>query len=558
MLLSLHRARVATLALAWAACASACAPARESELLEVRRVAPDRIEPGHLLQIRGAGFPPGRAGRIRLEGQMHPPGASARAVAIELEAQAVSSEEVEARFTGAALAALGGRGTLHGRVTVIFAAAQGTVIGRSPRVVLDVIPESTDRLGEELARRRRGAELAERLGLTLGEEAPDEPGLPVELVAEGSIGARAGLASGDRLIALEDVRLHALSDFVAPPARREARLAVLREGEAAPFVVLVPAGVRREHVLSQGELIVARVALGWVLLVLLLLAPSARFVQAWLRGPAAPSRPRAAFLARHGRALLRGSIGAALLLAIVGLDHAGLLVAPLEAVVLVALAARTSAAYLSGQTGRATPFRALAPALSAAGAVLVVALALACVAAIGGTTDLAALHRMQGPAPWEWTALRTPAGPLLTASILAAGAWSARERKGRVAGLAGEAMALVLAAVVAAVLLGGFSAGEAASEQARALAAVAFIAKGLLAWSVMRRAGTIAWTARDGVKLAVALLAAMALTAAWIAWEPGAELERALAEVLTAALALTLVLGWARPRLPIAPARPFL
>lgn len=553
MTLTLHR--VATIALALAACAG-CAPSRESDLLEVRRVGPERIEPGHDLHVRGAGFPPGRAGRLRIEGQMHPPGATPRAVAIELDAQAVSSDEVEARFTGDALAALGGRGTLHAHVTVIFAADRGTVIGRSPRVVLDVLPESTDRLGEELARRRRGAALAERLGLTLAEEAPDEPGLPVELVAEGSIGARAGLMAGDRLVALEDVRLHALSDFVAPPGRREARIAALREGEAAPFVVLVPAGERAEHLLSRGELIVARVALGAVLLVVLLLAPSARFFQGWLRGPA--SGPRRTFFARHGRAMLRASVGAALLVGVVGLDSAGLLAVPLEALVLATLVTRASAAYLAGHARGATQLGALAATLRATGAVLVVALALACVAAIGGTTDLAALHDLQGPAPWEWTALRTPAGPLLAGLILAAGAWSAREREGRLGALAGEAAALMLAAVLVLVLLGGFCAGEAPTTEARALAAAGFVGKTLLAWSVMRRAGSIAWTARDGVRLALALGAALALSASWMVWAPGPEIDRALAEVLTAALALTLALGWARPRPPIAPARPFL
>lgn len=548
----LHRGRVAALALA--CCAAACTPVRESELLEVRRVTPDRISPGHDLEVRGAGFPPGRAGRLRIEGQMHPPGEPSRAVSVELAARAASSEEVEARFTADALAALGGRGTFRGRVTVVFAADQGAVIGRSPRVVLDVMPESTARLGEELARRRRGAELAARLGLTLGEQTPDRPGLPVELVAEGSIAARAGLEAGDRLIGLEGVRLHALSDFAPPRGRREARIEALHEGDGPPFVVLVPTGERSEKLLSQGELIVARVALGWVLLVLLLLAPSARFVQAWWRAPAARPDRRPRF-ARHGRAMLRASIGAALLVTIVALDRAGLLAVPLEAIVLAMFAVGTSAGYLAGHAAKGSALRSV---IAPAGAVLVVAVALACVAAIGGTTDLAALHRMQGPAPWEWTALRTPAGPMMIGVILAVGAWSARERQGRLAALAGEATALVLAAVVAAVLLGGFCAGEAPSEGARALAAAGFVVKGLLAWSAMRRAGAIAWTAREGGKVALALIAALALTAAWMAWAPGPEIERALAEVLTGALALTLALAWARRRPLPAPARPFL
>src|SRR5690554_2173252 len=86
--------RMAAAVLASAALA-ACAPEHESELLEVRHVAPERIEPGQLLRIHGEGFPPGRNGRVRLEGNFHAPGASARRVELDLEATAVSTDEVE-------------------------------------------------------------------------------------------------------------------------------------------------------------------------------------------------------------------------------------------------------------------------------------------------------------------------------------------------------------------------------------------------------------------------------------------------------------------------------
>lgn len=548
----LSRTARAALALACIAGLSACAPEHESELLEVRRVAPDRVEPGQILRIRGAGFPPGRAGRARLEGRMHAPGASPRNVALELDARAVSSDEVEVPFTEAALARLGGRGTLHGRVTVLFAASGGAVVGRSPALVLDVIEARTERLGEELARRRRGAGLARRLGVVLAEEAAGETGLKVEDVAPESVAARLGLALGDRLVTLEGVRLHALSDFVPPPGRREARIETVRESEGAPFVVLAPMGERRQG-LTQGELVVARIALGWVLFVLLFLAPSARVLETWTLGPPEGER-RSAFL--------RGSIAAALLAVVMGIDRGGLLGVPLEALVSLALLARASAAYTGARRSGARTLAALGASAGAVGTGLVVALALGCLAAIGGTTDLSALHELQGAAPWEWTAFRTPAGPLVVGLVLVAGSWSARERSHPFASFVGDAVTLMLSAAVAALLLGGWV--GAPSGWGSALAGIGFVAKTLVCWSAMRRAGAIPWTARTILATGITLLAAIAITAGWIVWEPGLEVERALAEVLTAALATAIVwlvtrrvAGLAKTD-PLAPPHPFL
>jgi hypothetical protein len=470
---------------------------------------------------------------VVVEGLVHPPGAAPRTVALELDGRAISSEEIEARFTEAALAAAGGRGTLRGRVTVRFdAAGGGAVLGRSPPVVLDVMPPSAEQLADELARRRRAALFLERLGVALAEEGSGENGLRVTHVEQGSVAARAGLAQGDRLAGIDGVRVRSVSDLVSPPGREEARVTVSREGETT-FVIVVPAGERTRS-LSDAELNAVRAALAWVLLVLLFLAPTAALTEAVAQRPeSARSTRGSAFEAA------RIAVGAALLAGLVALDHASLLRARLELAVAFALAVRTSSAYLAARGSGASTLRALGASTRALGAVALVALALGAVAAIGGTTDIVALHEQQDPAPWTWTALRAPAGPLLTGLLVVLAA--PETGRGQAGELASDLVTLVLAAVVATVLLGGWNVDDAAGPWARGFATAAFVAKGLVAWALMRRAGAIRWNVRRLAALALITVAALVMTAFWIVREPAPELERALAEVLAGAVAAAML-----------------
>lgn len=502
-----------TLALALAL--SACSPANEAELLEVHGVRPDRIEPGHALEIRGAGFPPGRSARVRLEGRMFRPGRTPRDVRVELWGEALSSERVDARFTPAALDALGGRGTLHGRVVVSFEArGHGLVVGRSPAVLLDVTPPSTARLDDALARARRATLLAGQLGLGLGEEAPDVPGLPVESVEEGSPAARAGIVPTDRVIAIDGVRVHALADLLPPPGATRTTLELSRVGEASTVIVRLPLAAARDG-LADGDVRAAQLALVWTLAILLLLAPSARLFDV-PRPEGAPAR----------RILIRAAIGAAFFAGVAGLALAGRSIVPIELLLAAFVAARVSAAFFDRREHWA---RALAGAL---GASLLAAIALGGAAALGGTSDLVALHALGGALPWEWPALRTPAGPLLAVLLLLAGAYRVR---GRAAAALEEASALLLAAAVAAVLLGGWSA-PVEGPAGRALGVLLYVASGLACWAAMRRLGRASARRRAIVAALLAPIAVFA-TAAWIAFEPP-PIERALAEALTAVLGL--------------------
>lgn len=508
----------------WAAIAwlTGCELEPSPELLDVGEVGPARIDGDGRLQVRGSGFPTGRIAQLRVEGRLHRPGERPRQLRIDLEGRALSSELLEARLTGAMLEDAG-RGTLRGHVTVAFeAAGDGVVVGRSPRVTLDLTPPSSDRLGAALDLRRRANELSRALGLALGEEDPSAPGLPIEQVEEGSVAAEVGLASGDRVVALEGLRLLALADLVPPPGLDLARFEVARPGEVATFEVVLPLP-RRDGGISSLTLRLGQLALAWALLIGLMLAPTATLTDWVVQGSNAP-RARA----RYAHWLVGGAFFASL----VALARFERLHVPLEVVLVSTLAARAAAAHLGASPGTRAWTR-LAGMAGALGASVLATVAVCALGAAGGTTDLVALHDQQGPWPWEWAAFRSPAGPLVVALVIAAGAYGPRlgGLSGRLAGAVEQTVALVLAAVLSATLLGGWSAPAHSGSVGAILGPAAFVLKGLLCWGAMRRAAPA--RSRGLGRATLAVLAAGA-AAAWIAWEPSRAVEDALAEVLSA------------------------
>ncbi|MCZ7683563.1 MAG: PDZ domain-containing protein [Sandaracinaceae bacterium] len=213
------------------------------------------------------------------------------------------------------------------------------------------MPSSTEHLAPALARARRAALLATQLGLALGEESPDAPGLPVETVEEGSPGARAGILAGDRLVAIDGVRVHAMSDLLPPSGASRATLELARAGEASTFEVRLPLSAAREEV-SSRELYAAQAALAWALLVLLLVAPSAALLE-WATHRAPPAPP-----ASRALTALRALIAIVCFACVAALDAAGLLRVPLELVLAFVLAARTGAACV-GAASRWERLRAI-------------------------------------------------------------------------------------------------------------------------------------------------------------------------------------------------------
>lgn len=518
---------------------------------------------------------------MRLEGTMHRPGRTPREVRVELSGRAISPERVEAAFTEPALSGLGGRGTLRGHARVLFATAdrRGAVTGRSPPTTVDVTPSSTQRVSDAVADGRRAAALVDRLGLALDDEPSERSGLPIREVAEGSVAARAGLVEGDRLVEANGVRAHALADLLPPPGAERLALRIARRGEAAPFAVALPVHLDRSG-LAPETVRAAQLAVGWVLLVLLWLAPTAG-VADWLGRRVRRSRrarveppgdaPRLGFvrrvLRRHGRGLGRLALAVTLFATIPVAHRAGLLRVPLEALVLAAFALRASSAWLAAHR-RPTRQRLLDLAHASAG-VLCLAVALTAVAALGGTTDLSALQEPQGAAPWTWTLLRTPLGPLALGVLLIGGGTAPEalargdDPQARLARGLDDAVLAAVAAAAAAVLLGGWGPASATGAPRVAFALLYVICATLL-FSWMRRGRRLGRPTRPGV-VASALLALglIAGVAAHIAWEPPAALERGLAQVVGGAALLlgATVLGRllaGRVRARAEPSHPFL
>jgi len=540
-----------------------CQDQREAELLEVQSVAPTRITPGQTLRVEGRGFPPGRAAVLRLEGTMRRPGEHAREVAVELDGRAGSGEVIEARLGQDAADRLGGRGTLHGRVIAIFEAAHGNgrVVGRSDPLELDITAGRVRRLHGELARRRRALALAERLGLALGEPSPENPGLPIVAVGESSVAERAGVVAGDRVVAAEGVHAHDLSDVLPAPGSSSIALRLERAGESASFVVALPVpAVASEHVRTE-TVHAAWIALAWVLLLLILFAPTAGVADWIARSIRPPRRPAAeGWRERWRRARPHVPIvamGLAGLAAIPALERVVAIDVSLEAVVLGSLALRAGAAWL-GTSGRVTRGRLLGVGgalLSVAG----IAIALGAVAALGGTTDLVALS-IQPTAPWDWACLRLPIAIPAIALITVCAAWRPfDEGAPRLPRTIDDAVLLAVAISAVAILLGGWGSEEARGP-IRLARGAAFVAIGFGYWLWLRRLRSRSRSARAPLT-AGALFAAVVVggTCAQIALDPPPGLTAGFARIVAGAGAILLVsacvrffrIGRGRPPTPL-------
>lgn len=519
-----------------------CDTRREAELLDVTSVDPAQLAPGRTVRVRGSGFPPGRSARIRLEGMIHRPGRAPEPASVELEGSAVSAEEIEARFTAEAFEGLGGRGTLHGRVVAIFEAAndRGRVVGRSDELQIDIVPGSGRHAPGELGRRREASELVDRLGIHLEEEVPEVAGLRVSLVIERSTAERAGLVAGDRLVAAEGVLVHDLGDVLPQPGADTIALRLTRSGEAAPFAVVLPIEADARAGVHVRTARFALAALGWVLLILLFLAPTAGLAD-WLarRGTRRTARTGGwrALWRRHRADVPMVACGLALLGSLPALDAVGFFECKLEAVLLGALALRTGAAWLatSGETTRAR----LAASLVAVASVTGVGIALGALAALGGTSDLGALAE-QPSEPWRWTLLTTPiAGPALGLVVLSCACSQppAPRRGARALALAiDDVVLLAIAATVTAMVLGGWGRGspEGAERLVRALAFTTFALGGWLFFRRSRRAPRL----RALLVGAVLSVIVVVGTVAQIALEPPAVLVEGVARVIGGAATL--------------------
>lgn len=203
-----------------------------AELLQLDELTPTRVDPGATLTIRGRGLPAGRRGRLRLRGRFYRPGAPSRAADVELPVRVVADGRAEATLDRAAVARLGGRGTLDGEAVLSFeAVGGGEVSGRLP-IELDVGPADIVALQED-SRRERSAPRA--LGVVLAEDSLE---VRVAEVAPASLAARAGLRPGDRLLEFGGLRVRSGADLALSPEAD--RIVVERPGVAGRLTLRLP------------------------------------------------------------------------------------------------------------------------------------------------------------------------------------------------------------------------------------------------------------------------------------------------------------------------------
>ncbi len=566
--------------------ASGCEVPLDADLLEVDAVEPERLEPGVRARVAGSGFPVGRRGRMVLAGTVHSPGEPPRRVRASARVRAVSPEVVEVAVGESLVDAVGGRGTFEGDLRLEFDAAGGggLVAGSLRGVTLDFAPGSVGRLDRELDHRREADALLDLLGITpaVGD---GEAGIRVDGVRADGVAAAAGLAKGDRIVAVDGVRVGAIADVVPPPRATSVVLTVARRGEAGAVRVRVPLS-GRDGGPPPAAWIAGAVFAGAWLLVLAFLAPSARLTGALARAlgrprpgrgaDAEPLRPREA--GPFGRRLRRGArralfaalsvLAAALALGVLpftarvytgGVDVGILLFATFAARLVIGTG---SAAEVALSRRRALLTRLSRFVLDGVPA----AAAVGCTVILGGTVRLAGIVGAQGGAPWQWHALADPVSfvmfPVFVVAALSADG-PGTDAAPAVVGVAARTQRFVMAGLGTALFLGGwnlpFVGGDplAAEPLLRLAGAGLFIAKAglLLAASERLRVSPRHWRWTVPVSIACTACAATTLVSPW-----PSEVAEVCGPTLATVAAVIAIYAVARRRRPAPPVRalPFL
>lgn len=541
------------LGLALALFAIGCGTARDAELLEIESVSPTRLSPGKSLRIEGRGFPARREGAVRLEGVRRTPGGAAEEVRYEAPARAGDDGAVRLRVDQRLLDAMGGRATFRGEVRVSFpsAAGGGRLYGVLEGVVVDFIPETAADLALELDRARRGRAVAQRLGVTFDEEERFEGGLRIHAVEAGGIAAGLGLSKGDRIVAMDGLRLYAITDLVPPPGIEATALELMREGSDVPVTVSVPLLVGSE---LQEEAELWWVAVAAVLLfTVAFIAPAARLTASLARRSPEPDEgalgwllgARAGLSASHGdrrrepRAR-RAAFARRLLLALgacaISGAFAGGAVAgrALDTSFGVGILLATSLALrLVAPVMDDAPVEVSLELLAVAVVGAPLSISVACVSLLVGTGHLGQLHEAQGGLPWEWLVFQQPVAFALF-PVFAVTALGRVETGAGPAGLAARGHLLVASCLGAAIFLGGWNAPFPELPHTEAQGIAAFVAKcwALVgAGSLARKIGPAAAAWRWTVPLSLAGLVASVV---WLAVDVPSVVQAASGPLLAA------------------------
>jgi NADH-quinone oxidoreductase subunit H len=552
-------------------------------LVEVTEMAPRAVELGERLELRGAGFPQGRAALVTFTGVLHRAGEGDSAVSIDVDGVVATSERieiivrehVEERFCGRGERAT--HATFVGDVEVAFASKNPgapPLVGAMKGVTLDVRP-ATVRADVITARAAEGSRVLAFLGLVTS--APSPRGLLVDEVEPGSIAEAYGVRSGDYLTAFDGVHVFGPED-VLPFSSREARLRIRHVEEAgqggaeSEETKTVPlngyAGRRLPRELEPALVIVALALAALLLFVIPGPAPLTRIeigLAARLRGRRWPALLRSAFGDRvdAGASILGTAVLSTFALGphVLGPDLDGL------ALVVVAASALVAARAFEARGFVAT----IRVCVDVTVSVAVLVIALVELAALGGAVQLTELVRAQGGAPWQAAAAQKPAAAALAIIYCLAliGILRARSEKAdaRVSVRVLERVGVLCASSVAvAAFFGGWNlpgTDDVRTTSLRILAAVVFVAKTWLVAGATTGIASLAssWSAAESrrfasKKLGLALLVAAIVVAAERRLAPGAAVENAFGAAAVAAVVLLLSRSAARIKTALARREP--
>lgn len=489
-------------------------------MVDVFEVGPRSVERHERIEIRGAGFPPGRRAEVSFRGTMHAPGERPASVEITTEGKVTSDETIAVLFDEVLehrFAARGGalrHGTFHGSVEVRFTALGGAPVhGSHDAIELDVRPKAQlDPDADE-----RGRQTLAKLGATLA----DDDALLLGELAPGGVAEQYGLLPGDRLVEFAGVRVHGPSDVSDQNVPRPLSLRYLRAGEpeervvsieAPPFDRLLPAwltfGVLGFGVVSLAAALFASRRLTRVRRWEIALGAMLRDqVSSVAPGPRRPRPVLAAWLPSAALAIAIALVP--LVPACAELDVPTLFVAWLAARIVLVRPHRTSTRRALGVLSW------LVEAFTR-----VVPLSAVVVLGVHQTAALRALDISAAQGSWRWLALQAPWMTLATFATMAAAsdAGSKRSIVHRLADTLGVALIVLVA-------LGAWEPVRNAGA-VRWLVPVAFLCKLVVVVALQRGLG--AWSQRAGSRLrgehasgAAAAVALLAVAGHFVVGTPG-------------------------------------
>lgn len=396
-------------------------------LVDITEVTPRELELGDHLELRGAGFPQGRPARVTFEGSLFRAGdRPVRSITIEADGTVTTPDRLEVILKESLIERFCGHGdqgahaTFRGDVEVAFdSATPGAppLVGRRRAITLDVRPSSV-RAAVLEARANEGMRVLSYFGIVPGPIT--SRGLPIERVTPGSPAHRAGIETGDVLVALDGVNVRDVGDVV-PLSARSTEITIRHPDsgneESKTLSMLAYAGER-----IPTELAPALVIVPFALVILLLLvAPGPRSLALLeLRIASSLRQKRILDLAKtlfgKGTSLVLSILVSAILAAVAFLAPSSS--TDLDGVILFAIATvLLVASRVAAARGFVGSLRVL---LDVGTAALSMSGALAVLIAHHGGVSLSDLARAQGGAPWEMTAATHPASAILGFGFAAA------------------------------------------------------------------------------------------------------------------------------------------